>query len=509
MPKFEFPPTPEQALILEATTSTQDNLLIQALAGAAKTSTLVMIAQSLPGRPIMSLAFNKRIADEMEKRLPSHCTSATLNSVGHRAWASHIGKRLTVERGKTGDIIKGMGLSKTEQEQVREIFSDITSLVAKAKLYGYLPEDRYSEGLHMIDRETLKEVLSEHEFDPFAWALLDDILIESINQAYRGTIDYDDQLYMTTLFGAALPRFPLTLVDEAQDLSPLNHQMIAQLVQNRRIIAVGDHFQSIYGFRGAVSDGMADLKKRFNMKEFKLSVSFRCPQAIVTEARSRAPDMKWAEGAIQGEIIDLSDRKYQWGPNLFPRSCAIICRNNAPIFSLGLKLLRAGRSVTIRGMDISKRLIKILQEFGDTNMPREELLGHLARWRQVQLSSGKLSEETIEDRYACLRVFAEAAPTLAGAISHAEKLFSSEGPIELLSGHKSKGLEWNHIFHLDPWRVPSQFARSWEEKEQEANLGYVITTRAKQSLTYIDLEDFDLELEEPYVKISTQTPKEA
>jgi DNA helicase-2/ATP-dependent DNA helicase PcrA len=499
-----FPPTPEQELILEAAVGTRDNLLIQALAGAAKTSTLVLIAKALPGRPILSVAFNKRIADEMNERLPSHCVSKTLNSIGHTAWSQHTGKKLTLDQQKTSSIIRGLDLSRSEQDLLRDCFSDVVQLVAKAKLFGYVPEGKYEEALHLISWDELQEVLSDAEYDNLAWALLDDILTRSISMAFNGVVDFDDQLYMSTLFGAQLPKFPLTMVDEAQDLSPLNHQMIAQLVGNRRLIAVGDHFQSIYGFRGAVSDGMSVLRHRFQMKEFTLTLSFRCPKQIILKARERAPAMKWADNAAEGtvtKIIRSPEGGVQWSSALFPRNCAVICRNNAPIFSLGLKLLAAGRGVTIRGMDVSKRLIKILKEFGDTSMSRDELIGHLDRWRQVKLAEGKLSEETIEDRYSCLVVFAKAAPTLEGAIAHAERLFSSEGPIELLSGHKAKGLEWNDVFHLDPWRIPSKFAKGKEQKEQELNLEYVITTRAKNSLTLIDLEDYDPELELPWVRV--------
>lgn len=503
----QHPDTPEQVLVLEAATSSRDNLLIQALAGAAKTSTLVRIAQVLPGRPILCVAFNKRIADEMTARLPSHCVAKTLNSIGHNAWATHTGKRLHVEKGKMADILKGLNLSPAEQEETRETFGDIVRLASRAKLYGYVPEGKYSDALHLIDRETLQEIFAEEEFPAIAWALLDEMLTKSITQSFAGTIDYDDQLYMTTLWGAQLPRFPLTMVDEAQDLSPLNHQMISHLVGDRRIIAVGDEYQSIYGFRGAVSNGMAVLARRFKMTEFKLSVSFRCPKNIVKEARKRVHYMKWAEHAIDGEVTKLlKGPAYPdliWGPSLFPRSCAVICRNNAPLFALGLRLIRAGRSVTIRGMDISKRLIKILREFGDHAMPQEELINHLERWRQVKLAEGKLAEESIEDRYACLMVFARSAANLGEAIRNAERLFSSEGPIELLSGHKSKGLEWDHVFHLDPWRIPSKFSREGEALEQELNLEYVITTRAKRSLTLIDLEDFDIELSEPFITEST------
>lgn len=78
-----------------------------------------------------------------------------------------------------------------------------------------------------------------------------------------------------------------------------------------------------------------------------------------------------------------------------------------------------------------------------------------------------------------------------------------------MSGHKSKGLEWASVFHLDPWRIPSPFSRKGEALEQELNLEYVITTRTKSELTLIDLEDFDIDLDSPTpVRLSSQTPKE-
>lgn len=493
-----FPPTDEQLDILTVAKTTRDNILIQALAGAAKTTTLELIAKVMPGQPMLCLAFNSRIAKEMADRLPSHCTSKTLNAVGHRAWGESIGKRLTLNDRKMGDILAGMDLGKSEARELQEIFGDVVKLAKRSKLYGYVPEGRYDEAVHMIDRESLEDLLAENEYPTLAWELLDQMLIRSITMAYDGVIDFDDQVYMSTLFGAQLPRFPLTLVDEAQDLSPLNHYMIQRLVADRRLIAVGDAFQSIYGFRGAVSDGMQVLKEKFRMREMRLSISFRCPKAVVRMAQKRAPYMRWAENAAEGSVFDMTIVKTneapKWGPSIFSRGAAVICRNNAPLFSLGLKMLRAGKGITMRGFDISKRLIKVLKEFGDTEMKREDLLAHLARWKADRLAEGKLKAETIEDRYACLVCFAEATPTLGSAIAHAEALFASEGPVELLSGHKSKGLEWSHVFHLDPWRIPSVFAKTPEAQVQENNLEYVITTRAKESLTLLNLEDYDPEI---------------
>jgi superfamily I DNA/RNA helicase len=94
-------PTPEQAAIVEAAKRTSDNLLINALAGAAKTTTLQLVCQAVTGIPILSLAFNRRIADEMKKRLPSHAEARTLNSLGHEVWGRAIGKRLVVDTSMT------------------------------------------------------------------------------------------------------------------------------------------------------------------------------------------------------------------------------------------------------------------------------------------------------------------------------------------------------------------------------------------------------------------------
>src|SRR5262245_15726504 len=93
--------TEEQvAIINQVLENPRTNLLINALAGAAKTSTLRFLCKYLPIEPTLSVAFNKRIADEMTKVLPGHVRAATMNSVGHRVWGTACGKRLVVETRK-------------------------------------------------------------------------------------------------------------------------------------------------------------------------------------------------------------------------------------------------------------------------------------------------------------------------------------------------------------------------------------------------------------------------
>src|SRR3954468_14773395 len=94
-------PTAEQSAIIDAAKSTKDSILISALAGAAKTSTLEMICRELPVQPILCLAFNRRIAEEMKTRLPGHVSVKTMNALGHGIWTTAVGKRLVVDTKKS------------------------------------------------------------------------------------------------------------------------------------------------------------------------------------------------------------------------------------------------------------------------------------------------------------------------------------------------------------------------------------------------------------------------
>ena len=472
-----FTPTPEQLAIVAAARDTQDNLLISALAGAAKTSTLVLIAEALPGVNTLCLAFNKRIADEMKTRLPANCTSQTLNSLGHRAWASAIPVRLRLDTKKTYNLFQEEIASFPEDSRkpLWDNFGFILSQVQGAKSAGHLPDEialARPKNTRLIDDAELYDTLDETPTED-EWAMILRILSRSAELAFEGVIDFADQLLMPTIFRAPFPIFSLILVDEAQDLSELNHAMLAKIYR-RRIIAVGDACQAIYAFRGAHEDSMALLAKRFSMRELTLSCSFRCPKAIVRHVNWRAPHMRhWPNNPHAG----LVTRAGPWNIASLPDSCAIICRNNAPLFSLAIAILRSGRYPNLWGNDIGRGLIKILGKLGPAQLPQAEAIAHLNSWHNEQ-SRRQRSKRVLRDKYECLRIFIEAAPTLGASITYAEELLRSSGNIDLLTGHKSKGHEWEHVYFLDEHLVG--------DEGQEPNLRYVIATRSLRTLTYIN-----------------------
>lgn len=476
----DFKPTEEQEAIIAAAQTTTDNLIVEALAGAAKTSTLVMVAAALPDIKILCLAFNKKIAVEMQERLPKNCTAMTLNSLGHRVWADCLGKRIILDKDKNYDNLTALVkeiTNKKDQEYAYEIFADTLKAIAAGKSCGYIPTGHYPN---------CKRLMDDDEF--FAWMddepseLQEQLIIKatlvSLKQAWDGKIDFDDQILMPTVFPSMFPSFALVMVDEAQDLSALNHATLRKLVGKKRLIAVGDRNQAIYGFRGAHANSMDLLTETFNMKPLQLTTSFRCPISVVMAARWRAPQMKYPTWAVEGEVRSM----IEWDETSIPQTAAIICRNNAPLFGMAIKLLKNGRYPNIIGNDIGKYLVKVMKKFGKPDMGAPIVMTCIDEWVEQKLKKTRTAGK-VHDQAACLRIFARQGETLGDAIAYAEHLFASQGPILLMTGHKSKGLEFDTVFFLDEQLINL-------EEQQERNLKYVIQTRAKKQLFMVNTDSF-------------------
>ncbi len=477
-----FTPTDEQLACVTAATETKDNLLISALAGAAKTSTLELIAQALPGVNALCLAFNKRIADEMRDRLPPNYTVKTLNALGHSVWGQTLGQRLRLNKGKVYNLLADHLSTQPPRESdiLRENFSTLLRAVGDLKTTGWIPEDYLpSRAKHkpepLLTDEEAFAWLDEEPTD-LEWSCIRAVYSASLDEAFEGSIDFADQLLMPTVFRAVYPIFSLILVDEAQDLSALNHRMLTRLTR-RRIIAVGDQCQAIYGFRGAHEDGMEALRAQFSMKELRLSCSFRCPPAIVSHVQWRAPHMTaWPGNPHPGEVNRLAE----WSVTDIPDKTAVICRNNAPLFSLAVQFLSAGRYAKLWGNDIAAGLTKVLENLGPRAMLEADAHAALDDWIEINRRKSR-NKGRFDDKALCLRIVIQQAETLGGAINYLNTLLTAEGSVQLMTGHKAKGFEFDDVFFLNEQLVGSD--------GQDPNLRYVICTRAKRSLTYIASED--------------------
>lgn len=472
--------TEEQAAIVEAAHSSDRNLLVSALAGAAKTSTLELIAQALPQVEILALAFNKKMALEMQSRMPSNVKAMTLNSLGHRVWMDATGRRVKINPSKTYDIASVLVKTRPSAEQsiLWEQFAELMRIIDFGKSCGYIPSSHFDQAKALMRDEDffghLEQRLTSVEED-----FIREVTLTSLNMALKGDCDFNDQILMPTVFHGAFPRYALTLVDEAQDLSALNHATLRKMVGKRRLICVGDPCQSIYGFRGAHEESMALLRETFDMQELPLTISFRCPQEVVKHVRWRAPQMRWPEWAKIGQVQTLSS----WTGDHLPPDAVIICRNNAPLFNIAIKLLKTGRTCELHGKDVVASITKVMRKFGGHDLPQHTVLEKIEAWLAHEMEKNKpRAHDRLRDRAACMKVFALEGATLGDALAYAQHLSQLHSPLKLMTGHGAKGLEFDHVYFLDQHLIGKD--------EQEPNLRYVIATRAKESLTYIRSEDF-------------------
>ena len=479
---MKFTPTPEQEAIVAAARDTNANLAVIARAGAAKTSTLVLIAEALSRTEILCLAFNKKIAEEMSERLPANCEAKTLHGLGYKAWWQFTRAKMKVNDKKVGDLLKAEldALSPDDRSEAYEAFAETIDYIKKGKNAGWLPEDFIGHWKPLCDDASFFESLPM-EPSSLQMDLVRRVSRTSFEMALRGEIDFDDMIFCPALCSVSWPTPQLTLVDEAQDLSPINHHILKKIVKNRRIIAVGDPLQAIYGFRGADVESLPNLSKMFSMTELRLTISFRCGRKITENARWLAKDMRSPEWAKEGEVR----RPISWSAAEIEEGDAIICRNNAPLFRMAIRMIERGLLPEISGRDIAGPLKKIMGNLGKPRDLRALALSALDDWKAKELRRARDGAEgAIHDKYDCIKVILEKTQTLGDAIAYLEHLLSREGRVYLMTGHKSKGLEFDRVWFLDPHLCRLEY-------EQDKNLKYVIETRAKLLLSYVSTDTFE------------------
>lgn len=89
------------------------------------------------------------------------------------------------------------------------------------------------------------------------------------------------------LRAAILRQYPVALIDEFQDTSPLQYQLFAQIYRpaenapEQALLLIGDPKQSIYGFRGADIYSYLQARRATAGRHYALGTNYRSTQALV------------------------------------------------------------------------------------------------------------------------------------------------------------------------------------------------------------------------------------
>jgi superfamily I DNA/RNA helicase len=488
----------QHAFVSAVKNNPRQSYILQALAGTGKTTTL--LAACPDDEPTLAMAFNKKIQTELDSKFPANADCMTFNGLGHRTWAKYLNRRPAVNQSKLYHLTRAV-CEEIDERRVWKSMSDIMQLVTAAKNIGLVHSQivrRYMTApLVQDDPEVWYEMCDNADTPEFCIEPARKVLLASTEAALRADIDFADQLYMPVVFRAPFPKgkYNHIIVDEAQDLGPLEHAIISLCLSKKaRLIAAGDHHQAIYGWRGAHSDSMLRLQNQTDAIELPLTITWRCPKLVVKEANAIVPEYEAAPEAPDGNVERWG---YDWSITDLKvnNQSVILCRNNKPLFILAMKMIQQKVPCRMEGRDIGKNIKKIVRNLTneDDEMSSKDLIGLTDQWMQEQrekyLKKGDFPKAAkVEDQGESIIAVAMACSTVEEVIGIIDDLFGKDSRgITLSTIHKAKGLEWQNVYLLNADLIGQKAKAEWAQ-QQEQNLRYVAITRAMQSLTYMEMD---------------------
>lgn len=495
-------PSLQQAGFYDWVQNGAGSCVLEAVAGAGKTTTLITALGLMKGS-IFFGAFNKKIADEIAARagMQLGLTVSTMHSAGFRAWKKVAKKFCKTDGFKVRDIFREAAGNINPLDLVFE--GPVVHLVSLAKQAGVgIFSDAYDNTVwnELIDH------FSVEVFDERAGIDNRDIIIRIArhvlgisNRLCTEIVDFDDMIYAPLLFNVAIDKYDWVLIDEAQDLNAVRRELALRMMKpmSGRLVAVGDRHQAIYGFTGADAKALDLIAEATSATLLPLTVTFRCPKKVVDFAHQWVSHIQAADTAPEGVVRDAPLEK------LFEEvqvGDAILCRFNAPLVKNVYQLIKNGIPARIEGRDIAAGLKKLADRWKVKTL--HDLLDKLDLYLEKQVEKFTLKEnnraiEAVTDQVACLRVIIDrvlakgtiTVPPQLAVLKEIDEIFGRDDdprPVVLLSSiHKSKGREWKKVVWLTTG--PSPFAKQPWEIEQENNLNYVAATRAMHELILIEV----------------------
>lgn len=502
--------------------------LVAVIAGAGSGKTRVLTRRvahriatgSAMARHTLVLTFTREAAGELRRRLPPLGLRERVEAGTFHAVLLGLLRQRWVDRGRPVPPVV-----QDRHRLVRDITRrrNVDALVAEidwAAARGVTPET-YAAAGRAAGRHPEDGLRAVAEvFDRYRTTKRD-----------RGVIDLDDVLTLAidalehdTVFAEATAwRYRHLLVDEAQDLNPLQHRIVELLRRGHDdLYLVGDPAQAIYGFNGADPGLLTDVGERLDGVEIvRLPTNHRSsPQVLdvgvhvlvtagidptaTTAARPDGPAVTIIDSEdAEEEAAAVTATLGRLDPGLIARGqVAVLARTHAQLTTLREQLGRAGIAQRVR-LDAPGSPLRT----PIADAARQSSSWHLRAWahdvlERAATDPGATSESADTDdardgssdptHQVALAVldFLREQPLGDGAafrswVGNADP-FGVAGPggVELLTFHAAKGREWHTVLvtGVETGLAPHRSATTAAGRAEEARLLYVALTRATDRL---------------------------
>ena len=496
------------------------NILVEAVAGAGKTTTLIECVKRIidhcgNNKQILLLAHNKSTKETLEKKIKeklkiddlyqTKINVYTIHGLAWRLFGEHF-NRPVINENKYHDYISknidniGSDSYKSLNGNNKVIYrGNLNLLLSMARHYLKSGEKEIKKlakklEIHLIADEChmVSNILK--------WGR------ENIQE-----VDYQDLLYLPSVLGYYTKVFlaDFILLDEAQDASIAQQDIISRCMKrNTRLIAFGDTDQLINSWCGsdieAIEKILSNSDGKFNRpaKQFPLTINYRCGKKIIEYAKqysnktNTSNEIKPRPDAQEGIV------RFETHLSEIKSGDMVLCRNTAPLMELYRKIVADGRKVYFRGEELGKFLLDSINEVNGESI-KEIILNikrrTIAYWDFFTRETGLDPKETmtmpaVVSNYDVIKTLEELPKNIKNReelITFIENIFKDEDMegIQLSTIHRAKGLESDNVFIICPSLLPSRLARTEAEIAEEKRLQYVMCTRPKESLNFVTERD--------------------
>lgn len=486
--KLSFTPTDEQ-LAIEGAFKENRFTTIQAKSGSGKTSTLYMLANGTDDK-ILYLAFNKSMAEEARRKMPDNVECRTLHSICYQQLDQALRHKLTRPEGAYVNVA-GTGNEIAKKFKINNLIDKNGKTLLTRAMIGLMVKQtvgkfEFSDDAHLGRKHFPTVYLADMKRKNINENKLITEVVSYAKQLWRERIDPKSETIMThdtyvklfELSGKDLG-YDIIFGDEFQDVNPAFLSILRNAKAAKRIVVVGDEFQSIYQFRG--SQNMMKETSTYGV-ELPLTACFRFGPKVADVANMILEDKQPLAHPLVGKGFDTIVGSYVSDIVDYTKPYTIIFRKNLTLLMEAMDRIADGEDIIIN-VD-TKDFISMVDSVnalrrGDIEKVKHETVLPYATWEEFVDCA-----ESDPDAKRLLNVVVSGK---ANTIAHTLRTHrnSPTAKVTLTTAHKSKGLEWDQVVVANDFPSNYNKEREWVGLEEaERNLLYVAHTRCIKCLQW-------------------------